>query len=186
MKKTMSEYMSDSHTSGGHLSYLEDLYESYLQDPDSISEEWKTYFNDLPFQNGSQKDSSHLDVIKHFQNVSRRSAPREKIISQEKNPLEAKIKSLIKAYRDYGHTAADLDPLGIAEKVIHSDLYKTEGLFSSEDLSSKVNCNFPIGSNTEYEVNNLIDGLKETYCRNIGIEFQHISCLLYTSPSPRD
>ena len=175
MKKTMSEYMSDSHTSGGHLSYLEDLYESYLQDPDSISEEWKTYFNDLPFQNGSQKDSSHLDVIKHFQNVSRRSAPREKIISQEKNPLEAKIKSLIKAYRDYGHTAADLDPLGIAEKVIHSDLYKTEGLFSSEDLSSKVNCNFPIGSNTEYEVNNLIDGLKETYCRNIGIEFQHIS-----------
>ena len=175
MKKTMSEYMSDSHTSGGHLSYLEDLYESYLQDPDSISEEWKTYFNDLPFQNGSQKDSSHLDVIKHFQNVSRRSAPREKVISQEKNPLEGKIQSLIKAYRDYGHTAADLDPLGIAEKVIHSDLYKTQGLFSSEDLSSKVNCNFPIGSNTEYEVNNLIDGLKETYCRNIGIEFQHIS-----------
>ena len=175
MKKTMSEYMSDSHTSGGHLSYLEDLYESYLQDPDSISEEWKTYFNDLPFQNGSQKDSSHLDVIKHFQNVSRRSAPREKVISQEKNPLEGKIQSLIKAYRDYGHTAADLDPLGIAEKVIHSDLYKTQGLFSSEDLSSKVNCNFPVGSNTEYEVNNLIDGLKETYCRNIGIEFQHIS-----------
>ena len=66
MKKTMSDYMSDSHTSGGHLSYLEDLYESYLQDPNSISEEWKTYFNDLPFQNGSQKDSSHLDVsVKH-------------------------------------------------------------------------------------------------------------------------
>ena len=175
MKKTMSEYMSDSHTSGGHLSYLEDLYESYLQDPDSISEEWKTYFNDLPFQNGSQKDSSHLDVIKHFQNVSRRSAPKAKLISQERNPLEAKIQTLIKAYRDYGHTAADLDPLGIAEKVIHSDLHKTEGLFNSDDLSSRVNCDFPIGSNAEYEVNNLIDELKETYCKNIGIEFQHIS-----------
>ena len=175
MKKTMSEYMSDSHTSGGHLSYLEDLYESYLQDPDSISEEWKTYFNDLPFQNGSQKDSSHLDVIKHFQNVSRRSAPKAKLISKERNPLEAKIQTLIKAYRDYGHTAADLDPLGIAEKVIHSDLHKTEGLFNSDDLSSRVNCDFPIGSNAEYEVNNLIDELKETYCKNIGIEFQHIS-----------
>ena len=175
MKKTMSEYMSDSHTSGGHLSYLEDLYESYLQDPDSISEEWKTYFNDLPFQNGSQKDSSHLDVIKHFQNVSRRSAPKAKLISKERNPLEAKIQTLIKAYRDYGHTAADLDPLGIAEKVIHSDLHKTEGLFNSDELSSRVNCDFPIGSNAEYEVNNLIDELKETYCKNIGIEFQHIS-----------
>ena len=172
MKKTMSDYMSDSHTSGGHLSYLEDLYESYLQDPDSISEEWKAYFNDLPFQNGSQKDSSHQDVIKHFQNVSRRSVPRAKVISQEKNPLEAKVQTLIKAYRDYGHTAADLDPLGIAEKVIHSDLHKTEGLFNADELSNMVNCNFPIGSNVECEVRDLIDGLK--------------TCLLYTSPSPRD
>ena len=175
MKKTMSDYMSDSHTSGGHLSYLEDLYESYLQDPDSISEEWKAYFNDLPFQNGSQKDSSHLDVIKHFQNVSRRSVPRAKVISQEKNPLEAKVQTLIKAYRDYGHTAADLDPLGIAEKVIHSDLHQTEGLFNADELSNTVNCNFPIGSSVEYELSDLIDRLKTTYCKNIGIEFQHIS-----------
>ena len=175
MKKTMSDYMSDSHTSGGHLSYLEDLYESYLQDPNSISEEWKSYFNDLPFQNGSKKDSSHLDVIKHFQNTPRRSTTKFKASSQNKNPLEAKVQTLIKAYRDYGHTAADLDPLGIAEKVIHSDLHKTEGLFNSDQLSKRVNCNFPIGSNAEYEVSDLIDGLKTTYCKNIGIEFQHIS-----------
>ena len=175
MKKTMSDYMSDSHTSGGHLSYLEDLYESYLQDPDSISEEWKAYFNDLPFQNGSQKDSSHLNVIKHFKNTSRRSATKVKDTSENKNPLEAKVQTLIKAYRDYGHTAADLDPLGIAEKVIHSDLHKTEGLFNSDQLSKRVNCNFPIGSNAEYEVSDLIDELKTTYCKNIGIEFQHIS-----------
>jgi len=175
MKKTMSDYMSDSHTSGGHLSYLEDLYESYLQDPNSISEEWKTYFNDLPFQNGSKKDSSHLDVIKHFQNTPRRSATKVKASSKNKNPLDAKVQTLIKAYRDYGHTAADLDPLGIAEKVIHSDLHKTESLFNGDELSSTVNCNFPIGSNAKYEVNNLIDELKEIYCKNIGIEFQHIS-----------
>ena len=82
---------------------------------------------------------------------------------------------MLKAYRDYGHTAADLDPLGIAEKVIHSDLHKTESLFNGDELSSTVNCNFPIGRNAEYEVNNLIDELKEIYCKNIGIEFQHIS-----------
>ena len=175
MKKTMSDYMSDSHTSGGHLSYLEDLYESYLQDPNSISEEWKTYFNDLPFQNGSKKDSSHFDVIKHFQNAPRRSATKVKASSQNKNPLEAKVQTLLKAYRDYGHTGADLDPLGIAEKVIHSDLHKTEGLFNADELSSIVNCNYPIGTDAEYEVNDLIDRLKTTYCKNIGIEFQHIS-----------
>ena len=71
MKKTMSDYMSDSHTSGGHLSYLEDLYESYLQDPNSIPEEWKSYFNDLPFQNGSKKDSSHLLSLIHISEPTR-------------------------------------------------------------------------------------------------------------------
>ena len=111
----------------------------------------------------------------HFQNTPRRSATKVKASSKNKNPLDAKVQTLIKAYRDYGHTAADLDPLGIAEKVIHSDLHKTESLFNGDELSSTVNCNFPIGSNAEYEVNNLIDELKEIYCKNIGIEFQHIS-----------
>ncbi len=175
MKKTMSEYMNNSHTSGGHLSYLEDLYESYLQDPSSIQEEWRAYFNDLPFQNGSKEDSSHLDVIKSFQDTPRRASSKIKSNLSEKDPFEAKIQTLIKTYRDYGHTAADLDPLGIAEKVIHTDLHKTERLFSEDDLSSRVNCNFPAGSNTEYELNHLIDKLKKTYCKNIGIEFRHIS-----------
>ena len=175
MKKTMSEYMSDSHTSGGHLSYLEDLYESYLQDPDSISEEWKTYFNDLPFQNGTKEDSSHYNVIKHFQNISRRVAPKIKTSSLDTNPLDAKIQVLIKAYRDYGHTAADLDPLGIAEKVLQPDLYVVESLFNEGELSEIVSYDFPMGSKAENTVNNLISELKNTYCKNIGIEFQHIS-----------
>ena len=175
MKKTMSEYMSDSHTSGGHLSYLEDLYESYLQDPNSVSEEWKTYFNDLPFQNGTNKDSSHHDVIKYFQNVSRKEAPKTTTASKDASPLEAKVQTLIKAFRDYGHTAADLDPLGIAEKVIHSDLYKTESLFNKEELLDEINCDFPIGSNRNHVLGSLIRELKDTYCKNIGIEFQHIS-----------
>ncbi len=65
MKKTMSDYMSDSHTSGGHLSYLEDLYESYLQDPNSISEEWKTYFNDLPFLKTLREDQQQNSKLLH-------------------------------------------------------------------------------------------------------------------------
>ena len=100
MKKTMSEYMNNSHTSGGHLSYLEDLYESYLQDPSSIPEEWRAYFNDLPFQNGSKEDSSHLDVIKSFQDTPRRASSKIKSNLSEKNPFEAKIQTLIKTYRD--------------------------------------------------------------------------------------
>ena len=61
MKKTMSDYMSDSHTSGGHLSYLEDLYESYLQDPNSISE--KVFFTDNEISDYREGDLVKLGIL---------------------------------------------------------------------------------------------------------------------------
>ena len=44
MKKTMFELLNDSHTSGGHLTYLENLYEQFLASPDSVADDWKISF----------------------------------------------------------------------------------------------------------------------------------------------
>ena len=43
MKKTMFELLNDSHTSGGHLTYLENLYEQFLASPDSVADDWKNF-----------------------------------------------------------------------------------------------------------------------------------------------
>ena len=37
-----------SHIYGGNATYVEDLYEAYLMDPNAVPEEWRSYFDTLP------------------------------------------------------------------------------------------------------------------------------------------
>ena len=67
----MGEFWSTSHTTGGNSSYLESLFESYLDDPASVPTDWRNYFDSL--NNGSVsngKDISHAEVVKRFKNKS--------------------------------------------------------------------------------------------------------------------
>ena len=59
MNYDMEKFWQDSHASVGHSSYLENLYELYLDNPASIPLEWKSFFDDLQDQNKGQKDVSH-------------------------------------------------------------------------------------------------------------------------------
>ncbi|RYD99542.1 MAG: hypothetical protein EOP50_04240, partial [Sphingobacteriales bacterium] len=40
-----------SHISGGNAAYVEEVYETFLRDPSSVSPQWREYFEKLP-QNG--------------------------------------------------------------------------------------------------------------------------------------
>ena len=44
----MKELWGSSHISAGHAAYLESLYETYITDPNSLSEEWINFFENLP------------------------------------------------------------------------------------------------------------------------------------------
>lgn len=57
---------STINTSEGSAPYIEALYESYLEDPNSVSKDWKIYFETLPKNTDSEKDISHKDVIEKF------------------------------------------------------------------------------------------------------------------------
>ena len=49
MQQGIMELMwRSSHVSGGNVHYVEALYEQYLADPDSVSDEWRSYFDQLP------------------------------------------------------------------------------------------------------------------------------------------
>ena len=65
----METFRSTSHAAGAQSSYLESLYESYLDNPLSIPEDWKIYFDSLPQINGSQEEVSHKEIIKKFKEV---------------------------------------------------------------------------------------------------------------------
>lgn len=57
------ERLSNSYLFGSNAPYVEELYESYLEDPTSVPDQWRTYFDQLqhlPATDGNEqtRDSS--------------------------------------------------------------------------------------------------------------------------------
>ena len=71
MNESMKELWGSSHISAGHAAYLEDLYETFIHDPDNLSKEWLDFFTSLPKNPNSNGEISHKKIIKEFKNLSR-------------------------------------------------------------------------------------------------------------------
>ena len=61
-----------SHMAGTNVAYIEALYESFLEDPNSVPVEWREYFEKLPrVEEAVQADIPHSTVIQHFERLTR-------------------------------------------------------------------------------------------------------------------
>ncbi|MBN9278817.1 MAG: 2-oxoglutarate dehydrogenase E1 component, partial [Hyphomicrobium sp.] len=81
---------------------------------------------------------------------------------------------LIRAYRVMGHLAADLDPLGISERKIHKELRPETYGFTDADLDRPIFIDKVLGLETA-TMRQILRILRRTYCRQIGVEFMHIT-----------
>ena len=86
---------------------------------------------------------------------------------------------LIRAYRVMGHLAADLDPLGLAERKVHKELQPETYGFTDADLDRPIFIDKVLGLEIA-TVRQILKILRRTYCRQIGVEFMHI-----TSPAQK-
>ena len=66
----MEQLWQTSHLQGGNLAYVEQLFETYLTDPNAIPEEWRSYFDKLPGVDGQTRDIAH-STIRRFTNSAR-------------------------------------------------------------------------------------------------------------------
>ena len=86
---------------------------------------------------------------------------------------------LIRAYRVMGHLAADLDPLELSDRKVHKELRPETYGFTEADLDRPVFIDKVLGLETA-TVRQMLRILRRTYCRQIGVEFMHI-----TSPAQK-
>ena len=57
----MQQYRSNSYLFGGNAPYVEELYEAYLDNPGSVPDNWRSYFDALqnvPAADGSRPATS--------------------------------------------------------------------------------------------------------------------------------
>ena len=75
---SMTELFQSSHSSGSNTAYLESLYEQYLADPNSVTAEWKSYFDALPGERDAD-NIAHSAVIQKFKNLPKNKANNQSI-----------------------------------------------------------------------------------------------------------
>ncbi len=162
---------NNSHLSGDNQRFIECLYEIYLSDPNSLSEQWLEYFKNI---SDGKQDISHAKIIDQFKGfTSLNSSNSVKEESENMSILHAKITRLIHAYRLHGHQHAQLDPLNIAERKIIPDL-NLEHYGLNNNLDSKIEISTSLISSGS-RVRDLYDALIQTYSNTIGVEFLHIT-----------
>src|SRR3989442_13555165 len=155
------------------LEFVEALYADYLRDPESVSPDWRQYFQSLSEGNGFSKGQSLTPAFEPRSifnpPVSGNGAAVEEATGAI---LQERVDQLIRNYRVRGHMAAQLDPLGIpraAPPELDLEFYG----FTEPDLDRRFSCEAMCGGNT-LTLREIIERLRNTYCRSIGVQFMHI------------
>lgn len=172
----MKAWLESSHLAGANATYVEELYEFYLSDPEIVSDEWREVFDALPVNQAGTAEQAHTPVRDYFRRLAKET---KQFSAQVNDPdvdaKQVKVLQLINAYRFRGHQNANLDPLGLQ---IHEYVAELEPAFhnlTDEDFSETFNVgSFASGQET-MKLSDLYDALRSTYCGSVGAEYMHIT-----------
>ncbi|HEX3897482.1 MAG TPA: 2-oxoglutarate dehydrogenase E1 component [Rudaea sp.] len=172
----LQQFSASSPLSGGNAAFIEDLYETYLRDPNGVAAEWRVYFD--TFRGREAGDVPHSDAIERIENAQKLNGHAREIsaapVGDAHAQKQAAVLKLVTAYRSRGHLAADLDPLGMAQKLSAPDLDPAFHGLTAADLDTEFSTGSLAGPK-RLTLKDLIALLKATYANTIGAEFMHIS-----------
>ena len=174
--KSMLDLWADSYLDGGNAAYLEEVYEQYLEDPNSVATEWKDFFTQLPSANNLSKDIPHSEIKDHFRDITGKvsSAANTDDGNVEYERKQVRVLQLIQAYRARGHQHAKINPLATdTEKPHIADLTLEHHKLSNADLNT-VFANGSLYGPETATLKEILDILTDTYCGSIASEYSHI------------
>ena len=68
----MKQLLSTSYLNGANAPFIEEQYENYLANPNSVSDEWKKYFDELQKTSGAvTRDIAHTPIIDSFARLTK-------------------------------------------------------------------------------------------------------------------
>jgi 2-oxoglutarate dehydrogenase E1 component len=140
--------------------YIDSLYEDYKQDPQSLPPAWQAYFESF------DPDSSELDV-KRLPNTVVETSGSSTIVAKQDS-----VDQLVRGFRVRGHLEANLDPLLRPRKAVGELSLEAYGL-SPADYQKVFSARTIDGENFR-TLEEIVDLLRQTYCRSIGVQFMHI------------
>lgn len=182
MQSTKLQIMqASSYLSGSNASYVEHLYESFLNNPDSVDEHWRQYFQSLiQVDNRLHSEVPRSEVRNYFLSLAKSNGSavnavviQNAAISPYMETKRVQLIELINAYRSFGHYHAKLDPLGLWHPLMIQQLDLAHYGFTAEDLKNDTNFGITVGP-SEPTLGSIYQVLQNTYCNSIGMEYMHL------------
>lgn len=163
------------------LEYVEAMYAEYRKNPQSVPAEWRAWFAEqerrearpAPTRLGPgfrprsifNPRGGNGSVVEHA----------SRLLSEEV-VLQDRVDQLIRAYRVRGHLIARLDPLGLPrdpQPELEPDYYD----LTEADLDRPFSSRSIMGAPDVLTLREILERLRQTYCRSIGVQFMHIDDL---------
>ena len=180
-ESVMKAWWDSSHMAGNNAAYVEELYEAYLEDPQSISDSWRQVFDSLPKVEGAELENNHSSIREQFRKMAalgpsaRMSSSTVSAEPSSSDGRQVKVLQLINAYRFRGHQHANLDPLGLWQQPRVRDLELSHHNLSEQDFDTKFNVGSYAYGGESMPLGDLVKSLNRTYCGSIGAEYMHIT-----------
>ena len=147
-----------SYLSNGHTSAIEDLYQQYLKDENSVDFGWKKFFEGFELAN---------------KNYPTKPSASSGGMVPENVQKEFNVINLINIYRASGHLFTKTNPVRERRKYSPSiDEIELFGL-SEADMDTVFHAGNEIGIGPA-KLRDIIKFLKQTYCQSIGVEYKYI------------
>jgi 2-oxoglutarate dehydrogenase E1 component len=153
-----------SYITNSHPSFIEGMYQQFLNDANSVDPDLKKFFEgfDFAMQNGAVSTSATTTASAHS------------IASSNADwANEIKVYRLILGYRNKGHLIATTNPIR-TRKDRGANLDLAFFGLTDADLEKTFNVGSIIGLGAT-SLKNILAHLQQTYASHVGIEFKYIS-----------
>lgn len=143
-----------NYINSGNAAYINSLYETYKQDPESIDFGWQKFFEGFDFG---------------------REMPAQAALGEETPEhflKEINVLNMIDGYRSRGHLFTKTNPVRERRKYYPGKELETFGL-SDADLDTVFNAGVELGLGPA-KLSDIREMLEQTYCQSIGAEYKYI------------
>jgi 2-oxoglutarate dehydrogenase E1 component len=178
MKPSLKALLETSHLYGGNATFIEELYDQYLENPNSVAEPWRDFFDRM--QQEGLRDRSHSSVIESF----RRKDGGGRIVVQAAGGMDARaaekqaaVLRLINAWRVRGHQLSAIDPLQLNKELHEPPPRDLDPLFhhlTEQDMDTEFNTGSLVAPE-RMTLREIFDFCIQVYGGTIGAEYMHIT-----------
>ncbi|MEW4923468.1 2-oxoglutarate dehydrogenase E1 component [Algibacter sp. 2305UL17-15] len=149
-----------SFLNAAHTAYFADLYEQYLEHPDSVEPSWRAFFQGYDF--GTENYGLDGEIV-------------EGVSTQipEHIQKEFQVARLIDGYRSRGHLFTKTNP--VRDRRTYSPTLDIENFGLSEsDLDTVFNAGEILGKGPQQTLREIIKHLNSIYSDSIGVEYMYL------------